>query len=237
MVDILNEFEKLAASIEFFDVDKTLVQKHIAKLSDYADSYNLAVTIQDLQANKTVYKSELYLRFFDNDEAVHPDDLDEFMRGALVAYKYFLTNRNKFVGSFQFMRCYRKKVNGEYKVVEETILPLEFDSNGNIWLSFDVINISPNQSQPHRVLNKLFNSQTGDSITVVTDHISDKPILSQRELEVLRLIDKGFLSKEIAEQLSISVHTVNTHRQRILEKLKVDTSIEAIRYAYNLGVL
>lgn len=35
--------------------------------------------------------------------------------------------------------------------------------------------------------------------------------------------------------LSISVHTVNTHRQRILEKLRVGTSIEAIKYAAAAG--
>ena len=48
-------------------------------------------------------------------------------------------------------------------------------------------------------------------------------------------IEQGKLSKEIADKLHISVHTVNTHRQRILKKLKVDNSIEAIKYARILG--
>ncbi len=45
------------------------------------------------------------------------------------------------------------------------------------------------------------------------------------------------LSKEIAAELHISVNTVNTHRQRILEKLGVGNSIEAVRYAHMLGLL
>jgi DNA-binding NarL/FixJ family response regulator len=45
------------------------------------------------------------------------------------------------------------------------------------------------------------------------------------------------MSKEIADRLFISVNTVNTHRQRILEKLGAESSIEAIRYAKEKGIL
>ena len=44
------------------------------------------------------------------------------------------------------------------------------------------------------------------------------PNLSHRELEIVRLIEAGLSSKEIAEKLFLSVHTVNTHRSNILEK-------------------
>jgi DNA-binding NarL/FixJ family response regulator len=53
----------------------------------------------------------------------------------------------------------------------------------------------------------------------------------------LQLVKDGRLSKEISEELHISVHTVNTHRQRILEKLDVDNSMEAVKYASELGLL
>ena len=56
-------------------------------------------------------------------------------------------------------------------------------------------------------------------------------IVSPREKEILQLIDKGLMSKEIADSLCISINTVNRHRQNILEKLNVDTSIEACRIA------
>jgi DNA-binding CsgD family transcriptional regulator len=44
-------------------------------------------------------------------------------------------------------------------------------------------------------------------------------------------------SKEITKRLFISIHTVNTHRQWILEKLNVSNSYEAIQYAARLGLL
>lgn len=61
--------------------------------------------------------------------------------------------------------------------------------------------------------------------------------LTTREIAVLQLIKEGLLSKEISEQLFISVHTVNTHRQRILEKLDVNNSMEAVKYASALGLI
>lgn len=61
--------------------------------------------------------------------------------------------------------------------------------------------------------------------------------LTPREINILQLIKDGLLSKEISEQLFISIHTVNTHRQRILEKLDVDNSMEAVKYASTLGLL
>ncbi|WP_288862135.1 LuxR C-terminal-related transcriptional regulator [uncultured Alistipes sp.] len=61
--------------------------------------------------------------------------------------------------------------------------------------------------------------------------------LTSREKQVLKLVRDGFLSEGISEQLRISVHMVNTYRQRIIEKLNVNNSLEAIRLAMRLGLL
>lgn len=53
--------------------------------------------------------------------------------------------------------------------------------------------------------------------------------LSERECEVLRLISRGFLYKEVAETLGISQGTVRTHIQRIYRKLHVRSKIEAMQ--------
>jgi DNA-binding CsgD family transcriptional regulator len=52
--------------------------------------------------------------------------------------------------------------------------------------------------------------------------------LSPREREVLELLARGYLYKEIAEALHISVPTVNTHTRRIYEKLHVRSRSQAI---------
>ncbi len=55
--------------------------------------------------------------------------------------------------------------------------------------------------------------------------------LSDREIEVLRLIALGHTNGEIAEQLYLSVRTVETHRARIQQKLGVSSRAELVRYA------
>jgi DNA-binding NarL/FixJ family response regulator len=56
--------------------------------------------------------------------------------------------------------------------------------------------------------------------------------LSKRETEILQLLSKGLLYKEIADQLSISVSTVRQHIHKIYEKLHVQNRTEAINKAF-----
>ena len=69
------------------------------------------------------------------------------------------------------------------------------------------------------------------------DKENNTKILSARETQVLKLIDKGLTSKDIAETLSISRNTVSRHRQEILGKLQVRNSIEACRIAKDLKLI
>lgn len=55
--------------------------------------------------------------------------------------------------------------------------------------------------------------------------------LSDRELEVLHLIGKGFSTAQIAEELHVSKKTVETYRVNIKEKLNLKTTLELVRYA------
>jgi two-component system response regulator NreC len=55
--------------------------------------------------------------------------------------------------------------------------------------------------------------------------------LTDREAEVLRLYALGYTNNEIAGELVLSVRTVETHRQRILEKLRLNSRADLVRYA------
>jgi len=61
--------------------------------------------------------------------------------------------------------------------------------------------------------------------------------LSDREHEVLRLLALGHTNQEIAGQLYISVRTAETHRAHIMQKLRLSTRAELVRYALDQGLL
>jgi DNA-binding NarL/FixJ family response regulator len=63
-------------------------------------------------------------------------------------------------------------------------------------------------------------------------HDGEKPLLTTRELEIVRLIVKEFSNKQIAEALFISERTVETHRKNILRKTRVGSIVGLIKYAY-----
>jgi two-component system, NarL family, response regulator NreC len=65
----------------------------------------------------------------------------------------------------------------------------------------------------------------------------DQSLLSPRETEVLRLMALGHTNREIAEQLSLSVRTVETHRAHIQQKLRLDSRPELTRYALANGLI
>jgi two-component system, NarL family, response regulator NreC len=61
--------------------------------------------------------------------------------------------------------------------------------------------------------------------------------LSEREREVLRLLALGHTNQEIAQQLYISVRTAESHRAHIMQKLRLGTRAELVRYALAQGLL
>jgi len=83
---------------------------------------------------------------------------------------------------------------------------------------------SPMSANIARKLVKVFHEQEKNTAAV--------EILSQRENEILQLLARGLLYKEIAEQLHISTNTVRQHIHKIYEKLHVQNRTEAINKAY-----
>ena len=61
--------------------------------------------------------------------------------------------------------------------------------------------------------------------------------VSPREHEILRLVAKGRTNKEIAEQLSLSVRTVERHRSSIMNKIGLQNRAELVAYAVRQGFL
>lgn len=61
--------------------------------------------------------------------------------------------------------------------------------------------------------------------------------LTERELEILVMLSQGINTKEIAEKLYLSTHTIYTHRKNILKKLSCNSAGELINYAHSQGLI
>jgi DNA-binding NarL/FixJ family response regulator len=84
---------------------------------------------------------------------------------------------------------------------------------------------SPMSAQIARKLVNVFNKQEKP--------VAESDLLSKREREILELISKGFLYKEVAEKLFITTGTVKQHIHKIYEKLQVQNKTEAINKYFN----
>ena len=76
-----------------------------------------------------------------------------------------------------------------------------------------------------------------ESLANTTTEASQFNQLSDRERDVLKLTAQGYISREIADQLLLSPKTVETYRQRAMEKLGLEHRSDLIRFALRAGIL
>ena len=82
----------------------------------------------------------------------------------------------------------------------------------------------------HRMLQRYIGSPSRDRPSSIAD-------LTDRELEVFRLIGEGHSTRQIAEKLHISVKTVETHRMALMTRLGVKDVAGLVRYAVKIGLV
>lgn len=112
---------------------------------------------------------------------------------------------------------------------------IQKDKNGKAWMIMGVVDIAPDQTPMERIRRTVINRKTGEMLPSAVVPANQQ--LTKREKEILLLIRQGFLSKEIAYKLNLSIYTVNNHRKNILAKLNADNVIEAINRAESSGIL
>lgn len=81
---------------------------------------------------------------------------------------------------------------------------------------------------------KYVNQQLAEILASDIERDLDKPLhdrLSDREYQVMRLIASGRTSKQIADELALSIKTISTYRARLLEKMRMKTNAELTHYA------
>ncbi len=251
-----NSFQELVFKYMFqfqFDsenIDYSHFDRHKVALQVLADISNSGISVFDLNTKQIIFYSSNYgkllgyrmdefedlnYQFFES--KIHPDDKHILALNGLSSLKMFNAFSRDEKLNHKVVYEYRiLNADGKYIRLIEQYQILELDKTGQIWLLLSTVDISPNQESDNKVKCQILNFRTGKILPIEIEH---KPALelTKRELEILRLVKLGYLSKEISDKLSISLHTVNTHRQRFLEKLGANNSMEAIIFASKYGLL
>lgn len=227
-------------------------QKFIAEI--YAQQENSIAVLSDLKQNRsyifnggvaksldiakkhstsdidTIWEDEIF-------EHIHPEDLS---KKHVLEFKFFhllkglpIKERSDYYISSEIRM---RDASGVYYAITHRMFYVQSCSKGSLWLALCLYNFSKETSfEVNTEYGMIYNSAMGTIIDV--DNSKFDNILSKREKEILQLIEKGKISKEIADSLSISKNTVSRHRQNILEKLRVKNSLEACRIAKELQIL
>ena len=237
-------------SFEEEELDYSLVQKHSAVLQMLANIGNSGTGIFDFNKRSMVFYSSNFGKLLgyapsDYEEAgqqffagkMHPEDTHRLSINGVSVMKIFNNLSSDEKLAHKSINEYRMlNANNEYVRMVEQYQVLELDTKGQIWLALNIVDVSPNQEESEGSKSQLLNFKTGKMIPMETPQKAQFE-LTKREIEILGLVKDGLLSKEISNKLSISVHTVNTHRQRFLEKLGANNSFEAVMFASNYGLL
>lgn len=235
------------------DLDYSVAEQYKKDLNRLSLLNNCCFFIVDLHKLEYLFTSHNFKSFFGYipskddsknrldehflDSKIHPDDFIQYKKIQLKVGEFILNQpKEEQINYKHILELRVQNIQGQYIRVLWERQPLETDKAGNLWLMLGAIIILADQSNKTELKNFFVNLKTGERIDL--NYSNDIPFeLTLREKEVLQLICQGFLSKEIAHKLSISVNTANIHRQNILHKMKANNSIEAINYAKHLGLL
>jgi DNA-binding CsgD family transcriptional regulator len=187
----------------------------------------------DLEQNE----SELQSIWEDNLlDLIHPEDQQRKFKLELKFFQFLNSVGRSSRSDFEAITKLRVRGrNGTHMLLKHRLLYISSLDDGSAWLALCLYNRIPDLLSKEVSPGIIVNNHTG-TVIFEDQEIPADP-LSLREKEILRLIERGYKSREIADQLSLSIFTVNRHRQNIFQKLNVTHALEACSVAKSIGLL
>lgn len=234
------------------DLDYNIIDVYKADLERLSKLSGRCFFIVDLYRFEYIFTSENFKSIFGYipvdkqetsvaeellDSKIHPDDFFEYKRNLLKVGEFLLQKPKEERMDYKHVFELRiQNIQKQYVRVSWERQALETDKSGNLWLMLGAMHVLSDQDDEKEIRSFFINQKTGERISF--DFPNEPQFeLTTRENEILGLIQRGLLSKEIADKLSISVNTVNIHRQNILQKMQVSNSMEAVGRGRKSGIL
>lgn len=242
-------------SLQKFDeayIDYAELDMHISFLKQLAVVENSSISVFDIYRQKYVFAQTKFLSLLgiDLDEMmkhgpqvfysiIHPDDAPLLLETHYLFTEFILKLDIAERKDYKVINDFRIRDNkGNYLRAVKQLVPLELDKKGNLWLVLVLYDLLPGNSDFTKFQRKIVNIKSGELYYFPADAKAEKKQnLTKREIEILGLLAKGMASKKIADELFLSVNTVNNHRRSILEKTNSENTAMAIQYGASLGLL
>jgi len=162
---------------------------------------------------------------------IHNDDLPYYYHYEQSAVRFFSDLSPELFFKYKFAYDYRLKTKeGSYKRVQQQIVPLYYFSEGGvrtlgIFTDLTHLNI---QGIPKLSFIGMQGAPSYYNVHRKDEFLQSLNLFSKKEVEILQYVVQGMKSKDIAEILKRSIHTVRNHRKHILEKSGCDNVQELV---------
>jgi DNA-binding CsgD family transcriptional regulator len=236
---------------QFLEEQRFNLKESIGKGKTFEDIKSFPLTnaqclyIHDFQKQEVTFHKNVtiflgYLKEEFNSDLIHsyihPDDEDLVLRLIRAAVLY-VSDRPAFEdGVFSLTYRVRKKDGSYLKVLRQSSV-YETDQNGimisNLSVLSDIGFIHSGQNVDWTFISKDYDE--AEFRKYVGQQYNS--YFTPRELEIIQWINEGMSSKDIANKHSISSHTVDTHRRKILKKAGCKNTIELLNFCNKIGVL
>lgn len=162
---------------------------------------------------------------------IHPDDLPYYYHYEQSAVRFFSGLAPDLFFKYKFAYDYRVKIkDNNYKRVQQQVVPLYYFPEGGvrtlaIFTDLTHLNI---QGIPKLSFIGMQGAPSYYNVHLKDEFLLSLNIFTKKELEILQYVVQGLKSKDIAEKLQKSIHTIRNHRKHILEKSGCDNVQELL---------
>jgi DNA-binding CsgD family transcriptional regulator len=200
-----------------------------------------------------------YLHFSSNAHEITGWPRSEYMQGGVeFAFSRILQKSQVGIGKFSIIinnyfkqlsekekrmfRCYwdwkTHIPNGKATLLLQDCI-LRWDSDGRILVLLTVVMEVTHLKNDKTMHMRLTNGKENliYEFEMENEKLTQLQFLSKRELQVAQLVNRGYTNAEIADQLSVSIHTIHTHRRNMLQKMNVKDFLELSNLLKVLGVV
>ncbi|MGD1840277.1 MAG: LuxR C-terminal-related transcriptional regulator [Thermonemataceae bacterium] len=171
-------------------------------------------------------------------EMIHPDDVAYVMSHLSLVPQYLqqvIPHKRK---DAHFSLLFRLKVGEVYKTISSKLQDWYFDENNEMRFALVVFTDVSYLGDNHKIVATFLDTSLETIQQFCTDSIQCPPlVITERELEIIRLLATGYASKQIAYILGISKNTVENHRQNLLKKTNSQSSAALVAYAFKNGII